>query len=73
MGISFQLKKTRARTRESESKDDEVCEYEKIPVEDFGRIMLREMGWDGKMDDGNVIPKSRKERLGLGADPGLDS
>ncbi|KAK8829515.1 hypothetical protein WA577_007079 [Blastocystis sp. JDR] len=45
--------------------------YEHIKIEDFGKAVLRGMGWDGK---NNVDPsvyeiKPRPERLGLGAMP----
>lgn len=45
--------------------------YSKVRIEDFGRAILRGMGWDGKSNVNSSVYeiKPRPERLGLGAMP----
>ena len=45
--------------------DDEA--YENMPIEEFGKAMLRGMGWDDSVKEKEVkLPNARPERLGLG-------
>ncbi|KAJ3416002.1 hypothetical protein HDV05_003599 [Chytridiales sp. JEL 0842] len=52
---------------------DEVTEedYDQIPIEDFGKAMVRGMGWrdEDHKEDGFVFHKPRPNLLGLGAQP----
>lgn len=56
-----------------------IEQYEKMPVEDFGKALMRGMGWYegrgiGRNAKGEVDAKElvrRSDRLGLGADPAL--
>ncbi|KAK8822143.1 hypothetical protein WA538_000231, partial [Blastocystis sp. DL] len=45
--------------------------YARVPIEDFGKAVLRGMGWDGKetVDSSVYEIKPRPDRLGLGAIP----
>lgn len=45
-------------------------DYNAIPIEDFGKALLRGMGWDESMEEEVSLPQSsRPARLGLGAKP----
>jgi G patch domain and KOW motifs-containing protein len=45
-------------------------DYESVPISDFGKAMLRGMGWkeEAKKDDLADVPVMRPKGLGLGAD-----
>lgn len=47
--------------------------YKRVRIEDFGRAVLRGMGWDGRdtVDPAVYEIRPRPERLGLGAMPVL--
>ena len=79
IGKSLQEKELQAFKEDMEDLPDQASmdDYEDMPIEDFGKAMLRGMGWEegkavGRMHKGMVeavefIP--RPGRLGLGAQP----
>lgn len=81
IGKSLQEKELQAFKEDMEDLPDQASmdEYESMPIEDFGKAMLRGMGWEegkavGRMHKGMVeavefIP--RAGRLGLGAQPSV--
>ena len=54
-----------------EENDVHSDSFNKVRIEDFGRAMLRGMGWDGKSTVSSSVYeiKPRPDRLGLGALP----
>ena len=46
-----------------------LFDYDKLPVSDFGKEMLRGMGWKEEFNETKVIIKPRPHLLGLGAEP----
>lgn len=54
------------------AKESTLCDYENIPITDFGKAMLRGMGWDEakekKAAENIEAPFVRPKGMGLGAD-----
>lgn len=50
------------------AKESTIDDYESIPVQDFGKAMLRGMGWDEKETETRNLPPVRPKGMGLGAD-----
>lgn len=55
------------------AKESSLDDYDRVPIGDFGKAMLRGMGWkeEEKKDDGETVfegPVLRPKGMGLGAD-----
>lgn len=55
------------------ARESTIDDYESIPIQEFGKAMLRGMGWDEKETATRALPEVRPKGMGLGADKAIRS